>query len=294
MKQTQAPKRVCAIHDLSAFGRCALTVVIPTLSALGIQTVPLPTALMSTHTGGYEDIYIRDLTEDMRPMAAHWKKLGVTFDSIYSGFVLSPEQGHIIAEVIESFRTSSTLVLVDPVMGDDGQLYSTCTEELREVMLELCRMADVITPNLTEACMLTGTPYPREGFGCEAAAREAAARLLTSLSALCPRIAITGIEYTEGEGCCVMTACADGGEMRFFSQPKVGVSYPGTGELFASVLLGLMLGGRDFFGSAEFSGGFVADTISCSHGVIEETRHGTALETALACLNSVNAPPRKT
>lgn len=284
MKHTE-PKRVCAIHDLSAFGRCALTVVIPTLSALGIQTVPLPTALMSTHTGGYEDIYIRDLTEDMRPMAAHWKKLGVTFDSIYSGFVLSPEQGHIISDIIDDFRTDGTLVLVDPVMGDDGELYSTCTAELREVMAHLCGKADVITPNLTEACMLTGTPYPHEGFGCEAAAREAAAKLLTSLSALCPRIAITGIEYTEGEGCCVMTACANNGEARFFPQAKVGASYPGTGELFASVLLGLCLDGRAFFDSAEYAGRFVSETITCSHGVIAEPRHGTALESALSRLN---------
>ena len=108
--------RVCAIHDLSAFGRCALTVVIPTLSALGIQTIPLPTALMSTHTGGYDDIYIRDLSSDMNGMKAHWKSLGVTFDAIYSGFVLNASQGEIIRELIEEFSDNSPLVLVDPVM----------------------------------------------------------------------------------------------------------------------------------------------------------------------------------
>ena len=284
MKHTHLPKRVCAIHDLSAFGRCALTVVIPTLSALGIQTVPLPTALMSTHTGGYDDIYIRDLSEDMRPMAAHWKKLGVTFDSIYSGFVLSPEQGHIIAEVIEDFRTPDTLVLVDPVMGDDGELYSTCTEQLREVMLSLCSMADVITPNLTEACILTHTPYPKEGFCSEADARGFGSFLLSALSELCRKIAITGIEYTEDGKRQVMTACAEDGVLRFFPQEKIGASYPGTGELFASVLLGLCLDGRQFFDAAEFSGKFVAETIAYSDGVIAEPRHGTALETALGRL----------
>ena len=284
MKHTE-PKRVCAIHDLSAFGRCALTVVIPTLSALGIQTIPLPTALMSTHTGGYEDIHIRDLTEDMRPMAAHWKKLGVRFDSIYSGFLLSPEQGHIISDIIDDFRSEDTLVLVDPVMGDDGELYSTCTAELRGVMAHLCGKADVITPNLTEACILTHTPYPKEGFCSEGEAREFAASLLSALSALCGVTAITGIEYTEGGARCVMTACADNGEARFFPQAKVGASYPGTGELFASVLLGLMLDGRQFFDAAEYAGRFVSETITYSHGVIAEPLHGTALESALGRLN---------
>ncbi len=279
--QKQEPLRVCAIHDLSAYGRCALTVVIPTLSALGIQTIPLPTALMSTHTGGYEDIYIRDLTEDMRHMAEHWEKLGVSFDSIYSGFVLSPEQGHIIAEVIEKFRTPSSLVLVDPVMGDDGEFYSTCTEDLREVMVELCSLADLITPNLTEACLLAGTPYPKQGAGSEKEAREMSSSLLSALSRLCHVIAITGIEYTEGNKSFVMTACAERGELRFFSQPKVGASYPGTGELFASVLLGLMLDGWTFFEATEYSGKFVSDTISFSDGVITEPRQGTALELML-------------
>ena len=281
----QEPKRVCAIHDLSAFGRCALTVVIPTLSALGIQTIPLPTALMSTHTGGYEDIHIRDLTEDMRPMAAHWKKLGVRFDSIYSGFLLSPEQGHIISDIIDDFRTDGTLVLVDPVMGDDGELYSTCTAELREVMAHLCGKADVITPNLTEACILTHTPYPHGGFSSEEEAGAFAASLLSALSALCGVTAITGIEYTEGGEGFVMTACADGTNAKFFPQAKVGASYPGTGELFASVLLGLMLDGKAFFDSAEYAGRFVSETITLSHGVIAEPRHGTALESALGRLN---------
>lgn len=284
MKHTQEPKRVCAIHDLSAYGRCALTVVIPTLSALGIQTIPLPTALMSTHTGGFEDIYIRDLSEDMRSMAAHWEKLGVKFDSIYSGFLLSTEQGQIVAEVIEKFRTPDTLVLVDPVMGDDGELYSTCTEEMKDEMIALCKSADLITPNLTEACILTGRKYPTERFLSEKEANDYAASLLDSLSELCAKTAVTGIEYVECGESFVMTACADNGRRKFFPQKKVGASYPGTGELFASVMLGKMLGGCDFFTSAEFSGSFVADTILASDGVIKERRQGTALETALAYL----------
>ena len=220
-------------------------------------------------------------------MAAHWKKLGVTFDSIYSGFLLSPEQGKIVSEVIEGFRTSDTLVLVDPVMGDDGALYSTCTEEMKDEMIALCKSADLITPNLTEACILTHTEYPTERFSSEDDARMFSESLLHRLFELCKRIAITGIEYDCGGDRFVMTACADNGEVRFFSQKKIGTSYPGTGELFASVLLGLMLDGKEFFSSVEFSGRFVSDTITASDGVIEETRQGTALENVLGKLNEI-------
>ena len=275
------PKRVCAIHDLSSFGRCALTVVIPTLSALGVQTIPLPTALMSTHTGGYDNIYIRDLSPDMRGMKAHWKELGLDFDAIYSGFVLDASQGEIIGELIDDFSHSSPLVLVDPVMGDDGVLYSTCSEQMREVMATLCKKADVITPNLTEACLLTHTPYPAHGFcSCDSAV-SLARTLLNALSALCTRIAITGIEYTEDGGTYVMTAISEDGAYDFHTQKKIGSSYPGTGELFASVTLGMMLDGQPFPSAARYAGEFVSHTIAASDGVIEEARHGTALETAL-------------
>lgn len=275
-----SPKQVCAIHDLSALGRCALTVVIPALSALGVQTIPLPTALLSTHTGGYSDIYIRDLSPDMKGMAAHWRSLGVKFDAIYTGFVLDASQGHIISDVIDSFSDSSPLILVDPVMGDDGVLYSTCTEELREVMAGLCRRAHVITPNLTEACILTHTPYPERKFASADEARNFSRPLLEKLSLLCPKVAITGIEYEE-EAAHVMTALSDDGQIHFFDQEKVGSSYPGTGELFASLLLGMLLDGEDFCYCAEFAGQFVAQTISASDSVISETRLGTALEPAL-------------
>ena len=281
MKQLQkTPMRVCAIHDLSAFGRCALTVVIPTLSALGIQTIPLPTALMSTHTGGYDNIYIRDLSPDMNGMKAHWRSLGISFDAIYSGFVLDASQGEIIMELIEQFSDTTPLVLVDPVMGDEGVLYSTCTDELREVMQQLCEHAHVITPNLTEACILTGTPYPAGTPTSEGEARRQAQELLAGLSSLCSKVAITGIEYNDGTPF-VMTAVRDGDTCSFYSQEKIGASYPGTGELFASVLLGLMLDGEPFPSAARFAGRFVAETIASSEGVIEEARFGTALEPAL-------------
>ena len=280
------PQRVCAIHDLSSFGRCALTVVIPTLSALGIQTVPLPTALMSTHTGGYSEIHIRDLTEDMSAMTEHWKKLGIRFDAIYTGFILSEAQGKIISRIIDDLVGSDTFILVDPVMGDDGQLYSTCTHEMIETMRELSKKADLITPNLTEACLLCSVPYPDKLPLGEKDAKILASRLLSSLLELTGKAAITGIPVSDGEEEYVMTACTErGGEHVFFRQRKVGASYPGTGELFASVLLGLTLDGASLADAASFAGRFVSDTIKLSESSVTERRFGCALEPALMRLS---------
>ncbi len=274
--------RVCAIHDLSAFGRCALTVVIPTLSALGVQSVPLPTALLSTHTGGYSDIYIRELSPDMRGIAAHWKSLGVHFDAIYSGFILDAEQGHIINDVITDFKEKHTLVLVDPVMGDGGKLYSTCTPKMKNMMLKLCSRADIITPNLTEACMLCSVPYPKTPLQSKEKAKGLCKELLEKLTQLSPKAAITGVEYNSESGTEVLTATAVKGEQySYFSQSKIGFSYHGTGELFASVLLGLMLRGKDFFEGCRYAGEFVARTIVLAEKYGEDPRYGTALEPML-------------
>ena len=156
-------KKIAAIHDMSCFGRCALTVIIPLLSAMGHQVVPIPTALLSTHTGGFEDPYFMDLSDQMLKIVEHFEQLGVKFDAIYSGFLGSARQIHIVEDIIDRFGGNGP-VLVDPVMGDDGKLYSTYTDELVRGMTQLCRKADIITPNLTEACFMLGKPYIASGY----------------------------------------------------------------------------------------------------------------------------------
>ena len=151
-------------------------------------------------------------------------------------------------------------------------------------MAALCRLADVITPNLTEACILSDTAYPSCRFPSEEEACRFAEGLLQKLRPLCKRAAVTGIEFENNGKCSVMTACAEEGVLRFFSQVKIGASYPGTGELFASVLLGMMLDGLSFFESAHYAGSFVSDTIAASDGIITEHRLGTALEPSLVRL----------
>lgn len=288
-------KRVAAIHDLSAFGRCALTVVIPTLSAMGVQVVPLPTALMSTHTGGFTDLYAVDLTKEMGGIYRHWEKLGVSFDAIYSGFVLGQEQCAVISDFRTRFTNADTLVLTDPVFGDDGKLYSTCTMDIAEQMKGLCRGSDIITPNLTEACVLCGVPYPDTLRLSAAALRELISDLLSGLSALgAARVVITGIPTLSEEGSrMICTAALDGSPRAmdhapfYVSLPRLEAGYQGTGELFASVLLGRMLGGADFPASVSTASAFVRDVIDFSTRFDTPYREGVALEPCLGRLSAL-------
>ena len=166
----QTTPRCAAIHDLSGFGRCSLTIVIPVLSAMGVQCCPLPTAYLSTHTGGFPGYTFLDMTEAMEAAAAHWADLNIDFRAIYSGFMGSRRQLEITADFIRAFRRDHTLVVVDPVMGDHGRPYRTYTPEMCRAMADLAARADLITPNLTEAALLLGEPY-RDLSGDEGALR---------------------------------------------------------------------------------------------------------------------------
>ena len=151
--------RVAAIHDMSGFGRCSLTVAIPILSAMGVQCCPLPTAFLSTHTGGFEGFTFLDMTDEMSKVADHWASLGLTFQAVYSGFLGSERQIGVVEDFICRFRGPDTVVVVDPVMGDYGRVYQTYTAAMCSGMARLAELADVITPNLTEACILAGVGY---------------------------------------------------------------------------------------------------------------------------------------
>ena len=171
-KRTMMTPRVAAIHDMSGFGRCSLTVAIPILSAMGVQCCPLPTAFLSTHTGGFEGFTFLDMTDEMSKVADHWASLGLTFQAVYSGFLGSERQIGVVEDFICRFRGPDTVVVVDPVMGDYGRVYQTYTAAMCSGMARLAELADVITPNLTEAALLLGQPYETLPAG-EAGLREA-------------------------------------------------------------------------------------------------------------------------
>lgn len=273
-------KKIAAIHDLSCFGRCALTVVIPILSAMGQQVVPVPTALLSTHTGGFDRPYFRDLSDDMERTVEHLAELGVKMDAVYSGFLGSARQIDIVGAVID--RLGGGPVLIDPVMGDDGKLYSTYNDELVRGMARLCRRADIITPNLTEAHFLTGVDVPERIPDKDAAlalALELCHRMRIELGVR--QIVITGIHFGDSVGNAVMMD----NEVRLISRPKLPRSFPGTGEVFTSTLLGEIIGGASLYDAAEAAQAFTYEVIKFSQGSPEPTRNGVLLEPCLHLLD---------
>lgn len=288
----KAIKRVAALHDLSSFGRCALTVVIPSLSAMGVQVLPIPTTLLSTHTGGFDGYYFRDMSDSIEPIAKHWEELGIKLDSIYTGFLAGEEQCDIIEDFIKRFKDDNTLTLVDPVFGDDGVLYSSCTKGLVERMRHLCSLGDVIVPNLTEACMLCDKEYKETSAMSPAELTAYISDLLYSLAEFgAKRIAITGIVTDKSSN--VATAGLDLGDKSLDRSPfyvtlhREGGSYPGTGDLFASVLLGKLLSGAAFTKAVAVASAFVRDVIAVSEKYDTPHRDGVALEPCLYKLSQL-------
>ena len=230
--------RVAAIHDISGFGRCSITVAIPVLSAMGLQCCPIPTASLSTHTGEFEGFTFLDMTDEMPKIAAHWAELDLHFQSVYSGFLGSEKQIHIVEDFIRTFRREDTIVVVDPVMGDHGVMYKTYTPAMCAGMAHLAEQADVITPNLTEAALLLGTPYadlPAGEEGCREIARKLSmdGRRSVVLTGASSAPELTGALYFD----------AKTGETGLVQTNRVPGHFFGTGDVFASVLTGALVRG---------------------------------------------------
>ena len=230
--------RVAAIHDMSGFGRCSLTVAIPILSAMGIQCCPLPTAFLSTHTGGFEGFTFLDMTDELPKVAAHWKSLGLEFQAVYSGFLGSERQIAIVEDFLREFRGADTAAVIDPVMGDHGEVYQTYTPAMCAGMARLAELADVITPNLTEAALLLGVPYDALPAG-EAGCREVVERL--SLDGR-HSVVLTGAS-TAPELTGAMCFDAKTGRTEAVQTRRVPQEFHGTGDVFASVLTGALVQG---------------------------------------------------
>lgn len=226
--------RVAAIHDLSGFGRCSLTTIIPILSAMKTQVCPVPTAILSTHTGGFSNFSFIDLTKYLRDYIRHWKELKIHFDCIYSGFLGSEEQFDIVSDFIDDFKKTDTLTVVDPVLGDDGILYSTITTEMVRKMKLLITKADVITPNITEAAFLLDEMIPTSMTDSEIK------QWLKRLSEKGPKIVvITSTPDKKNKFGSVV--CYDGTAYYKTGCDHIPESYPGTGDIFTSILTGALL-----------------------------------------------------
>ena len=275
--------RVAAIHDMSGFGRCSLTVAIPVLSAMGVQCCPLPTAFLSTHTGGFTGFTFLDMTEEMPKVAAHWQELDLRFHAIYSGFLASERQIGIVSDFIRTFRRSDTLVVIDPVMGDDGKAYQTYTSALCSGMTHLAELADVITPNLTEAAFLLGRPYdqlPQEEAGLQELVRELGLHGRRS-------VVLTGVSLSPGK---TGAMCFDAKTSRTETVQVDMIAHPllGTGDIFASVLTGALVRGDTLFSAAAQAADFVRACVVHTAAQDLPLREGVDFEPMLGLLTKQN------
>jgi pyridoxine kinase len=257
-------KKVAVIQDLSSFGKCSLTAAIPVLSVMGVQACPLPTAILSAQTG-YPSYYIEDFTSKMNHFTEEWSKLNVSFDGIYTGFVTGEEQINNIFHFLDQFYTKETVLLVDPVMGDTGELYKMFTDELLDLMRELVKQANVITPNITECCLLTGLSYEKlHSYHNEKdflqAVEEAGKQLQQKSGAA---VIITGINppAANADMQLIGNMYLDGSKTFYNAMQYNGKSYSGTGDLFASVIMGGLMRGENLEKSVGLAVAFLKESI---------------------------------
>ena len=266
-----------AINDISCVGRCSLTVALPIISAMGIECSILPTAVLSTHTGGFDGYSFLSLDDEFEKIKNHWKSFDRKFDFIYSGFLCSQKQIDLISKVIDSFKTKDNIVLVDPAMADNGKLYSLFDMDYVEKMKELCAKADVIVPNITEACLLTGMEYVS---GVQT--KEFITELIYRLSKMgIKNIVLTGVSFKEGT-VGVATYNVDRDEFRSYARELIEGYYHGTGDIFASVLVGALAKGGDLLDSAKKAVDFTVDSIIETKKMTDyDTKFGVCFEKVL-------------
>ena len=274
MWDLRKPPIAAAVHDLSGMGRCSLTVIIPVLSAMGVQVCPLPTALLSTHTGGYEGYTFLDLTDEIPKIAAHWDNLGVRFDAVYTGFLGSSRQIMTVRDFALRNKRDGALFFADPVMGDDGSVYATYTQDMCAQTAELVRDADFLTPNLTEASLLLKMPY-REDYTLSETKD-----LLAALCGLGPRcVVLTGLrDWDDDNRIGAAYLDHETGDFGFTFTERVRVSFPGTGDVFASVLLARLLNGSGLAMACRDAVRFVYQAAAFTQKLGTPAREGLAVE----------------
>lgn len=246
-------KKIAVINDMAGFGRCALSVSMPIISAMKVQCCPIPTAIFSNHSA-FESFMFKDMTDSMQSYVDEWKKIGLTFNGICSGFMGSKEQIDLVIRFIKEFSTPDTTVIIDPIMGDNGKTYATYTPQMCQEMKKMVAYADILTPNLTESCILTDTPYHDGKWK-----KKELEALAEKLGAMGPKkIVITGIPQGEF----IANYCHETGkEPKLLRTHKVGTSRPGTGDVFASIIAADAVNGVDFQVSVKKASNFVKKCI---------------------------------
>ena len=270
--------RVLAINDVSCIGKCSLSVSLPIISACGVTCDVLPTALLSTHTGGFENYFFRDLTDDLRAVLAHWRSLDVRFDIIYSGYLGNIKQIETVTDIKREFLTENGLFIVDPVMGDGGKLYAGFTDAFVDKMRGLCRLADYILPNATEACLLADAPYQSYDIS----------EVLQTLKRICPRPIVTG--HLEDDGIAVRYLLRGGAEEKYVSENVEGF-FCGAGDVFASAFVGALARGKDEQTAIRLAADLTTAAIRRSAKEVADKRYGLNFEAEIfSFLKKLNTP----
>lgn len=267
-------KRAAAIHDISCFGKCSLTVALPIISAAGIETAVIPTAVLSTHTGGFKDYTFRDLSEDIVPIARHWKSENITVDAVYSGYLCSKQQIYLVMEAARLISREDTLFICDPVMGDGGKLYSGFDSDYPKYMLKLCAAANVITPNITEAAMLLGIDYKEPPYTEDYINILLEGLYLKTHSG----IVLTGVCFEERK---IGAAVYDGENKAYVFSDRLDAAYHGTGDIFASTLTAALLRDRSLKAAAQIAVNFTCGCIKKTMESNSDTRYGVNFETQI-------------
>ena len=270
-----AYKKILTIQDISCVGQCSLTVALPILSACGMETCILPSAVLSTHTAGFSGFTFRDLTDDMPAIQEHWKKENIKFKAIYTGYLGSIKQIGYVRDILKTMGTDDCVRIVDPAMADNGQLYSIFNQDYVEAMKVLCGEADILVPNITEACFLTDEEYKEtydEGYICN---------LVEKLKALGAKtVVLTGVSYESGKTGVVVY---ENGKMEYYKHDKIAKGSHGTGDIYASAFVGALMNDKSVYESAKIAADYTVKCIINPQGDADHW-YGAKFETALGDL----------
>lgn len=267
-------KRVAAVHDISCFGKCSLTVALPIISAAGIETAVIPTAVLSTHTGGFSGFTFRDLTEDILPVANHWKKENISVDCVYSGYLGSKEQISILMETIDIIKNENGITVVDPVMADNGKLYGGFPVDFPMEMKKLCSVADIITPNITEAALMLNAEYKEGPYN-----KEYIEDILKGLSEITNgKIVLTGVWFDNDK---IGAATYEDGKTEYVFAKRVAAAFHGTGDVFTSTVVSGILNGFTLKESAQIACDFTAGCIKYTKENNNYMKYGVNFESQI-------------
>ena len=268
-------KKILTIQDISCVGQCSLTVALPILSACGMETCILPSAVLSTHTAGFSGFTFRDLTDDMPAIQEHWKKENIKFKAIYTGYLGSIKQIGYVRDILKTMGTDDCVRIVDPAMADNGQLYSIFNQDYVEAMKVLCTEADILVPNITEACFLTDEEYKEtydEGYICN---------LVEKLKALGAKtVVLTGVSYESGKTGVIVY---ENGKMKYYKHDKIAKGSHGTGDIYASAFVGALMNDKSVYESAKIAADYTVKCIINTQGDADHW-YGAKFETALGDL----------